>query len=372
MRISAASRIDAGLAAVTLIVEDSGIGMDQAQLARLFVPFSQADTSTTRRFGGTGLGLSIVRRLAELMGGTATAEGTPGRGSRFLVTLRFGVAAAPEPETAPPAAPRVAAGAERPRLLVADDHPVNREVIQGQLGLLGLEADLAADGREALELWRRHRHGVVLLDIHMPELDGFDVARAIRREEEAGPRRSGLIAVTANALKGEDERCYAAGMDGFVAKPLSLDALTRALARFVPGLGVEGGASGTRSGASFDPEALRGLFGSDPARLSRLFETFVDAAQADLATLRTASNAAAQAEAAHRLKGAARMVGARVLADQASRVETTARAGDFAEARAASEGLAAMLAETTDAARASFAAGHAAVRAENKAKNPAG
>ena len=247
---------------------------------------------------------------------------------------------------------------DRPRLLVADDHPVNREVIQRQLGILGLSADLAADGREALKLWRRDRHGVVLLDIHMPELDGFDVARAIRRDEvAAGLPRTGLIAVTANALKGEDERCFAAGMDGFVSKPISLDALSRALGRFVPGLGEAGGPAVAGAGAAFDPETLRGLFGSDPERLSRLFETFVEAATADLATLRAAETATAQAEAAHRLKGAARMVGARMLADQASQVEAAARAGDTTAAGAASEGLASMLEDTTRSARASFASG---------------
>ena len=337
VRVSAVSAIEGSFARVTLTVEDSGIGMDATQQARLFQPFSQADTSTTRRFGGTGLGLSIVRRLAELMGGTATVESTQGRGSRFIVTLRFGLAAAADPEPIAVAAPRVASGTGRPRLLVADDHPVNREVIQQQLGILGLEADLAADGREALTLWRRDRHGVVLLDIHMPELDGFDVARAIRREEiAAGLPRTGLIAVTANALKGEDERCFAAGMDGFVAKPISLDALSRALSRFVPGLGESGGTSVPGGGAAFDPETLRGLFGSDPARLSRLFETFVEAATGDLATLQAAASEPARAEAAHRLKGAARMVGARMLADQASRVEAAARAGDTGAAREAS------------------------------------
>jgi signal transduction histidine kinase len=205
VRISAVSVAEADAALVTLTVEDSGIGMDAPQLARLFQPFSQADTSTTRRFGGTGLGLSIVRRLAELMGGTATVESRQGRGSRFIVTLRFGLAPAAAPEPVVPATPWIASGTDRPKLLVADDHPVNREVIQQQLGILGLSVDLAADGREALALWRRHRHGVVLLDIHMPELDGFTVARAIRREETAaGVPRTGLIAVTANALKGED------------------------------------------------------------------------------------------------------------------------------------------------------------------------
>jgi signal transduction histidine kinase len=152
VRVSAVSVAEGNAAPVTLTVEDSGIGIDATQQARLFQPFSQADTSTTRRFGGTGLGLSIVRRLAELMGGTATVESTQGRGSRFIVTLRFGLAAASAPEPVAVAAPRIAPGTDRPRLLVAGDHPVNREVIQQQLGILGLSADLAADGQEALTL----------------------------------------------------------------------------------------------------------------------------------------------------------------------------------------------------------------------------
>jgi CheY-like chemotaxis protein len=358
VRISAISAVEAGGAHVTLTVEDSGIGMDATQQARLFQPFSQGDASTTRRFGGTGLGLSIVRRLAELMGGSVRVESTPDRGSRFIVALRFGLAPTSGPEPVPAAAPWIASGADRPRLLVADDHPVNREVIQQQLGVLGLAADLAANGREALTLWRRHRHAVVLLDIHMPELDGFDVARAIRREEAAnGLTRCALIAVTANALKGEDERCFAVGIDGFVAKPISLDALSRALGRFVPGLGEGGAGTVHGSGAAFDPETLRALFGSDPARLARLVETFVEAATSDLAVLQTVESATLRAEAAHRLKGAARMVGARMLADLASRVEVAARAGDAEAALAASEEVATMLAETTRAARASFVVG---------------
>src|SRR6185312_2143896 len=124
------------------------------------------------------------------------------------------------------------------RLLVADDHPVNLEVILRQLELLGLSADIAEDGATALALWRKAPHAVVLLDLHMPVLDGFGLAKAIRREEaKCGLSRTGLIAVTADALKGEDARCFAAGMDGFVAKPISLEALSRALSRFVPGLG---------------------------------------------------------------------------------------------------------------------------------------
>jgi signal transduction histidine kinase len=156
VRISATSTIKmaankTGAAYVTLIVEDSGMGMNAAQLARLFVPFCQADTSTTRRFGGTGLGLSIVRRLVELMGGSATAESVAGRGSSFIVTLRFGLAAPPVVQPAASTAPRTAPpGEDWPRLLVADDNPVNREVIERQLELLGLPGSVSTFRRSRM------------------------------------------------------------------------------------------------------------------------------------------------------------------------------------------------------------------------------
>ena len=123
------------------------------------------------------------------------------------------------------------------RLLVADDHPVNLEVMLRQLELLGLSADIAEDGAAALALWRNRRHAVVLLDLHMPVLDGFGLADAIRREEaKLDLSRTGLIAVTADALKGEDTHCFTAGMDGFLPKPISLDALARTLGRWIPEL----------------------------------------------------------------------------------------------------------------------------------------
>ncbi|MEI6162273.1 MAG: PAS-domain containing protein, partial [Roseococcus sp.] len=175
VRIAASAEALPDGARLTLSVEDSGLGMDEATLSRLFQPFTQADSSTTRRFGGTGLGLSIVRRLAELMEGEVRAESQPGRGSRFTVTLRLGVAAAPAvlnaialnaPMRAPVASD--AAGG----VLVVDDHPVNREVLLRQLELLGLTAGTAVDGADALRAWREVTHAIILLDIHMPVMDG--------------------------------------------------------------------------------------------------------------------------------------------------------------------------------------------------------
>jgi signal transduction histidine kinase/FixJ family two-component response regulator/HPt (histidine-containing phosphotransfer) domain-containing protein len=345
---------------VSLMVEDSGVGMTQEQLGKLFQPFAQADTSTTRRFGGTGLGLSIVRRLAQLMGGDVSVESTPGRGSRFSVTLRLGLVAAADSipgadSLVPLAAPTP--GADLPRLLVVDDHPVNREVLARQLELLGCQADMAEDGQQGLALWRGKRHPLVLVDLHMPVMDGLDMSRAIRREEAASPGtpRTALIAVTANALKGEDERCYAAGMDAFLAKPLALDLLSRTLARFLPAQaapGAESGPAPAEIAPLYDPEALRSLFGADPKRLAGLLASFRDGVKRDVeavATALTAGDLPTAADAAHRLKGAARMAGARPLADLLGVIETAAREGQSETAQGAAAGLA-PLAERTLAA----------------------
>ena len=281
------------------------------------------------------------------MGGDVAVESTPGKGSRFVVSLslaRAGLGHAPAEATGPHRATVVAPRPGAARLLVADDHPVNLEVILRQLELLGLSADVAEDGAAALALWRDAHHAVALLDLHMPALDGFGLAEAMRREEAARDLpRSGLVAVTADALKGEDARCFAAGFDGFLAKPISLDALAHTLGRWFPDL-----APGE---TLFDPEPLRGLFGVDAARRAALVRSFADSAARDVGLIRAAPDARQLAASAHRLKGAARMAGAKRLAEQAVRAETAAKAGDLAAARRAAEGMDRLLAETVRAMR---------------------
>jgi signal transduction histidine kinase/CheY-like chemotaxis protein/HPt (histidine-containing phosphotransfer) domain-containing protein len=344
-----------GTVRVSVTVTDSGIGIDETTRARLFEPFMQADSSTTRHFGGTGLGLSIVRRLAQLMGCDVSVESMPTGGSRFTVALRLLAVNSIPPSNEAPAhrgSPMPMPRQSGARLLVVDDHPVNLEVITRQLELLGLSADLADDGTGALARWRTARHAVVLLDLHMPRLDGFGLVQAIRREEaEQGLHRCGLIAVTADALKGEDARCFAAGMDGFLTKPVSLDALARTLGRWIPALVPESASTETASGALFDPEALRGLFGTDTKRLAALVQSFADSAKRDVAALRAAPNAEKMAAAAHRLNGAARMAGARLLAEQAVRVEAAANAGDLLTGRGAAKGMERLLTKTLRAMR---------------------
>jgi signal transduction histidine kinase len=210
-----------GRTRVTIAVADTGIGLDAAQRAQLFQPFAQADSSTTRRFGGTGLGLSIVRRLAQLMDGDVAVDSAPGTGATFTVTLDLAVAppdsplnALPQPEAAQAIA-AASAGNTGARLLVVDDHPVNREVLVRQLGLLGVAADTAEDGVEALGAWRPGRYAAVLADLHMPVMDGYELTRRLRAvEAETGAARTPIVAVTANAMRGEEERCLASGMDG--------------------------------------------------------------------------------------------------------------------------------------------------------------
>jgi signal transduction histidine kinase/CheY-like chemotaxis protein len=226
-----------------LRVQDNGIGMDAATVAGLFHAFTQADPSTTRRYGGSGLGLAIVARLVQRMGGQVEARSVPGQGSTFEVRLPLEVvpaeAAAPLPPTPTPVTRPSGSLADRSRgrpVLVAEDDPVNQAVITHQLALLGLQAEVAGDGLEALACWRRQRHPLLLSDLQMPGMDGFALARAIREEEaaSAGLPRLPILALTANASEQDRQAAEAAGMDGFLTKPLLLEALQSALEAWLP------------------------------------------------------------------------------------------------------------------------------------------
>ncbi len=209
-----------------IAVTDTGIGMDAATQSRLFQRFSQGDDSTSRRHGGAGLGLEISRSLAQLMGGEIEVHSTPGQGSRFELWLPLRAAAAPAAsadEPAPPATPR------RLRLLVAEDNAVNCEVLAAMVSHLGHEAQFAHDGRAAVLAAQQADFDLVLMDLHMPELDGLAATRAIRAlpgDKATLP----IIALTADAYAETRVRCFDAGMNGFLSKPVTLDALAHALA----------------------------------------------------------------------------------------------------------------------------------------------
>jgi signal transduction histidine kinase/ActR/RegA family two-component response regulator/HPt (histidine-containing phosphotransfer) domain-containing protein len=461
-----------GRAVVIVDVVDNGIGIDESTRARLFTAFSQADTSTTRRFGGTGLGLAISRRLVDLMEGTLELRSQVGHGSTFSVRLSLpsapqgapagparelaglrcivlggvdGLAAdlaaylaaegaqthratdvaqayslmgtlprgqwigvidasdpaiddeslrelehrapehglrivvvgrgpgpegrAPDPgavwvdgnvltrnrlcrvvnlaaERAPAPAP---AGRRPGRLdvpsreeacqagrlvLVAEDDETNQKVILRQLALLGVAAEVASNGKQALELWRSGDYGLLLTDLHMPTMDGYELARAIRAEEQ-GKQRMPIAALTATALKGESEHCRAAGMDKYLTKPLQLADLRAALAELLPSLprpsgSLRGAAPDGANAAAVNLDVLEDLVGNDPVVICDLLQGFHDSAGRAVELLKAACSVgdmAATVEQAHRLKSSARTVGALGLGRLCEQIEIAGKAG---------------------------------------------
>jgi PAS domain S-box-containing protein len=466
-------------------VTDNGIGMDEATKARLFTAFSQADASTTRRFGGTGLGLAISNHLATLMGGEITVQSKPGQGATFKVRLPFstmpadpdvaastvspinglscvvvgdqgGLAddlaryleyAKAEVERAPNMAvakdraegrtgltvwvvdagdnrqppdqiraairvkgdldvrlvcvyiergkrrrPRVVApdlimvdgnalgrrlflkvvataagrasldvdvetplstratkiapsreeARQRGRLiLVAEDNETNQKVILRQLALLGHTADMAADGAQALGMWRNGQYALLLTDLHMPSMDGYELTEAIR-SEEGNVKRMPIVALTANVLKGEAERCRAVGMDDYCSKPIPLAELKTMLDKWVPEedpviampmistLPELPAAPGVK--VPVDINVLKTLIGEDAALLSGFLQDFRTSAAKIAVELRAAciaNQAASAAAAAHKLKSSAYAVGAIALGDLCAAIETEGRASEF-------------------------------------------
>ncbi|HPE05304.1 MAG TPA: ATP-binding protein, partial [Thauera sp.] len=227
-----------GLLDWQISVRDTGIGISPTQIESLFERFRQADGSATRRYGGTGLGLAISRQLAELMGGVLWAESTAGVGSRFVFELPLARAVSGSSHQDQAVAPAKALK-KRPtfdpdlHLLVVEDNPVNRTVAMRFLGRLGLEADTARDGVEALRKVTAAYYDLVLMDCQMPGLDGYEATRRIRGM--GGPYAElPIIALTAHALAGDRERCLDAGMNDYLPKPLDGDALAACLVKWLP------------------------------------------------------------------------------------------------------------------------------------------
>jgi signal transduction histidine kinase/ActR/RegA family two-component response regulator len=234
--IEASASPHAGHIELQFAVVDTGIGIPADRVDRLFKLFSQADETTTRRFGGTGLGLAISKSLAELHGGRIWVESTPGQGSRFCFTILVGEASgsAPAPARATPVIDHDFATRHPARILVVEDNAVNQKVIVQLLRRLGYTALVAGDGLVALNLIRRDDFDLVLMDVELPEMDGPAVTAHVRRELPA-ERQPAIVALTAHAVTGYRENCLAQGMDDYLPKPLRLEQLLGVLAR-VPAL----------------------------------------------------------------------------------------------------------------------------------------
>jgi len=209
----------------TISVTDTGIGITDDKKDLLFQAFSQVDASHNRSYDGTGLGLAICRELVELMGGTISLESKAGAGSTFSITIPLGeagsevvaptAAKAPEPEKIP-----VPQGERIPHLLLAEDDPTIRQVLGLMLTKSNYRLDIAEDGRKAVEMWETGEYDLVLMDVQMPNLDGFEATRAIREKERKRGGHTFIIAMTAQASKEDEEMCLAAGMDAYISKPI--------------------------------------------------------------------------------------------------------------------------------------------------------
>jgi len=231
-----ASEVDGML---RLEVEDTGIGITPEQLARLFNKFTQADSSTTRKYGGTGLGLAISKQLVELMGGQIGAHSQPGVGSTFWFTLPFAQRSGTTATTRVlkldaqlESVEQPTAGASQPRVLVVEDHAVNRMLATRLLARLGCEVEFAENGRIACERTAKQSYDLIFMDCQMPEMDGYEATRAIREREQDGARRTPIVALTANAMSQDRARCLEAGMDDYITKPYASADFERTLQRW--------------------------------------------------------------------------------------------------------------------------------------------
>jgi signal transduction histidine kinase/ActR/RegA family two-component response regulator len=216
---------------VHFAVQDTGIGIAKQNLHQIFEAFAQADNSTTRRYGGTGLGLSICSRLVNLMGGTIWVESEPGRGSTFHFTASFGAVAV---ENRGPRHPEDSKQTPMPsigplKMLLAEDNRVNQVLVQKILSKHGHQVVVANNGREALQILGAEVFDILLTDIQMPEMDGFELTAAIRTREQTTGGHLPIIALTANAMSGDEQKCLRAGIDSYLAKPISPAALLRAI-----------------------------------------------------------------------------------------------------------------------------------------------
>jgi CheY-like chemotaxis protein len=207
-----------GEARLEFAVRDTGIGIPPADLERLFQPFAQADASMARRFGGTGLGLAISKRLVEMMGGLIQVESQVDKGSTFSFAIRLPLPKeVPVEFDAPVALPTACAPL---RILLAEDNPANQKLANYILQDRGHTVEIAGDGQEAVVLSEQNRYDLILMDVQMPGMNGLEATAAIRKREDSKVRVP-IIAMTAHAMKGDRDRCLAAGMDGYLSKPVN-------------------------------------------------------------------------------------------------------------------------------------------------------
>lgn len=330
---------------VRFAVSDTGLGIPEADQARIFDAFEQADGSTTRRFGGTGLGLAIARRLAELMGGETGLSSRTDRGSTFWFTVSL-QCGQPEKQESLPApvddADRILAEHFRQaRILLAEDNPINQEVALDLLRSVGLQADLAVNGAEAVEMASKHAYDLILMDMQMPVMDGITATQHIRQLRNG--EKTPILAMTANAFDDDRNACLAAGMNDHIPKPVNPDVLFAALARWLSAdlQAYPVSDESKPEQVEPEPETLAEIAGLDYAfglravrgrasSYERLLGKFANNHTGDFERIRLEMAAANHDEArrlAHSLKGAAGALGAQEIQKLAAELESAIRDG---------------------------------------------
>jgi signal transduction histidine kinase/DNA-binding response OmpR family regulator len=327
-----------GRVGVCFTVRDDGPGIAPEDQQRIFEPFVQGDTSNTRAHGGTGLGLSICREIVVRMGGEIQLESTPGRGSTFRFTLTF--EPAPPPAEVSLTAPHAAGSVAGLRVLIADDSDTNAIVARDRVEKLGCTAAVVRNGAEAVAACERQEFDVVLMDCHMPVMDGYEATARLRAREAAGARRIWIVALTANAMPGEDEQCRRAGMDAFLSKPFRAPQLHTALAAAARALNTLAAPAATAAPPTLDPEtiaALREGDSPDSAGFRLILASFASESGTCLQAIeaaRASSDAEGLRLATHKLGGSGGTIGATHLHQLCREVQLHARADRFTEAAA--------------------------------------
>ncbi len=347
-KISGAGEADS---LVRFEVQDSGIGISEEQIAQLFQPFHQADASTTRKYGGTGLGLAISRQLAEIMGGEVGVESQPGKGSTFWFTARLGRGAKPVTaiQTVPSVDLTIIQGSY---ILLVEDNIFNQQVAKELLEEAGAVVTIANNGKEALDLLVKEYFDCILMDMQMPVMDGLEATRQIR----ANPKLAAtlIIAMTANAGRENSIRCFDAGMDDFITKPIKFQLLLTTLAKWlvqrsdrvvpVPAATsfqevatmAEIEVTDASDPSIIDLSILSNILGSHPDKIRKYVMLFLDLTQKALVEIDTAlahGDLVTVSALGHRTKSSARTVGAMRFGELCMALEQLKEGGDTNQAR---------------------------------------
>ena len=338
-------------------VRDTGMGISESDIPRLFQPFGQVDGSATRRHGGAGMGLAISKRLVERMGGQIGCESTPGKGSSFWFTVRFQRVEEDGPPPSEKGCLPLGPKGDLPRILLVEDNPVNQAVTRRQLEKMGCAVQLATDGKQAVALFSASTFDAVLMDCQLPVMDGYQATAEIRRSE-GSLRHTPVIALTAHAMLGDREKCLDAGMDDYLSKPIIQEDLRRTIARWLaanPRFSVDGPTgspaaqpTSSRPSDPVDMEHLREMMDGDEAALREIVEMFLGQTSELIFQLTAAvrdGDADTVRRLAHKGAGSSATCGAMSMVPPLRKLESFDGRGDLAVAHALVEELTLRFAE---------------------------